>query len=55
MTIGLVFLTVLMAVIVGWLFRQTLDVQPWLAPAAGHEVGGDAPGRPAIKTSRASQ
>jgi cytochrome c oxidase subunit 3 len=51
MTIGLVFLTVLMAVIVGWLFRQTLDVQPWLAHAGTHEVGGDAPVRPAIKTA----
>ena len=29
MTIGLVFLTVLMAFIVGWLFRQTINVQPW--------------------------
>ena len=51
MTIGLVFLTVLMAVIVGWLFRQTLDVQPWLAQAAGPEVGGDAAARPAVKTA----
>jgi len=36
MTIGLVFLTVLMAVIVGWLLRQTINVQPWNshAPAA---------------------
>ena len=51
MTIGLVFLTVLMAVIVGWLFRQTLNVQPWLAQAGMHEVGGDAPVRPAIKTA----
>src|SRR4051812_36075712 len=31
MTIGLVFLTLLMAVIVWWLFRQTINVQPWQA------------------------
>ena len=35
MTIGLVFLSVLMAVIVWWLFRQTINVQPWQAQAAG--------------------
>jgi cytochrome c oxidase subunit 3 len=34
MTIGLVFLSLLMAAIVGWLFRQTLHVQPWSAQAA---------------------
>ena len=34
MTIGLVFLTLLMAVIVGWLFRQTIHVQPWEAQPA---------------------
>jgi cytochrome c oxidase subunit 3 len=34
MTIGLVFLTVAMVVIVGWLFRQTLNVQPWEAQVA---------------------
>ncbi|HSV79680.1 MAG TPA: cytochrome c oxidase subunit 3 [Ramlibacter sp.] len=43
MTIGLVFLTVLMAVIVGWLFRQTLNVQPWQAQAAVPEPPVAAP------------
>lgn len=38
MTIGLVFLTVLMAVIVGWLFRQTINVQPWQAQVAAPAV-----------------
>jgi cytochrome c oxidase subunit 3 len=33
MTIGLVFLTAMMAVIVWWLFRQTINVQPWQAQA----------------------
>ena len=41
MTIGMVFLTVLMAVIVWWLFRQTIHVQPWQA-AAAPEAGDDA-------------
>lgn len=31
MTIGLVFLTALMGVICWWLFRQTINVQPWQA------------------------
>lgn len=43
MTIGLVFLSVLMAVIVGWLFRQTIDVRPWQAQAAGSAPGADTP------------
>ena len=50
MTIGLVFLTLLMAVIVWWLFRQTINVQPWQAQGAG----ADAPAvavRPPVKTA----
>src|SRR5690606_2195497 len=49
MTIGLVFLTAMMAVIVWWLFSQTINVQPWqaqAAPAAG--PAGAAP-RPAVQ------
>jgi cytochrome c oxidase subunit III len=38
MTIGLVFLSLLMAVIVGWLLRQTWNVQPWEAQAVLPEV-----------------
>jgi len=34
MTIGMVFLSFLMAIIVGWLFRQTVHVQPWRAQQA---------------------
>ncbi len=49
MTIGLVFLTVMMAAIVWWLFRQTINVQPWQAQAAVVDVRGAAP-RPAVKT-----
>ena len=48
MTIGLVFLTVLMAVIVGWLFRQTVNVQPWQAAVL---EGPALAVRPAAKTA----
>ena len=51
MTIGLVLLTALMAVIVGWLFRQTIHVQPWQAQVA---VPGMAGGRDARPTAKAA-
>jgi cytochrome c oxidase subunit 3 len=51
MTIGLVFLTLAMAVIVWWLFRQTIHVQPWGADIAAHEMPGGAEARPAAKTA----
>lgn len=51
MTIGLVFLTAMMAVIVWWLFRQTINVQPWQARAVAVDVRGAAPHRPAAKTA----
>jgi cytochrome c oxidase subunit III len=47
MTIGLVFLTGLMAVIVWWLFRQTIHVQPWQAQPAAADLRGDAASPPA--------
>lgn len=50
MAIGLVSLSVLMAVIVGWLLRQTVNVQPWLAGPALEVPAGAAP-RPAAKTA----
>lgn len=45
MTIGLVFLSLLMAVIVGLLLRQTWNVQPWQAQVATPDVriGPSAP------------
>jgi cytochrome c oxidase subunit 3 len=49
MTIGLVFLSVLMAVIVWWLFRQTIDVKPWQAQVAGPALGADATAPPPAK------
>lgn len=51
MTIGLVFLTLLMAAIVWWLFRQTINVQPWQAQVAVHEIPGGGAQRPAAKTA----
>lgn len=50
MTIGLVFLTGVMAVIVWWLFRQTINVQPWRAQFAVPERGGGS-SRPPAKTA----
>ena len=53
MTIGLVFLTLLMAAIVWWLFRQTVNVQPWQAQpvAAAQGVGSiPAPAKMALWT-----
>lgn len=49
MTIGLVFLSGLMAVIVWWLFRQTINVQPWQAQVAVAAAGGDGASPPAAK------
>jgi cytochrome c oxidase subunit 3 len=51
MTIGMVFLTLLMAAIVWWLFRQTINVQPWQAQALVAETGGGAAPRPPAKTA----
>lgn len=51
MTIGLVFLTGLMAVIVWWLFRQTINVQPWLAHATAADTRGGTAARPAARTA----
>jgi cytochrome c oxidase subunit III len=52
MTIGLIFLSLLMALIVGWLLRQTIHVQPWQAQIAGHELpGGEEMARPPAKTA----
>ena len=49
MTIGLAFLSVLMAVIVWWLFRQTINVQPWQPQGATAAAGSGAPTPPAAK------
>ena len=51
MTIGMVFLTLLMGVIVFWLMRQTVNVQPWQAQAAIAEVGTGAAAGTAAKSA----
>jgi len=41
MTYALVFLSCLMAVVVWWLVRQTVNVKPWVAQHAGASVDGE--------------
>ena len=40
MTITLIFLAVIMATVIGWLLKQTINTQPWVATAADNEVSG---------------
>lgn len=51
MTLSLVLLSLLMGVIVVWLFRQTVNVQPWQGSVAVHEMPGGPWERPAAKTA----
>lgn len=51
MTITLVFLAGLMAAVLWWLFRQSVNVEPWVAHAAAHDVHGAVLDRPAAKTA----
>jgi cytochrome c oxidase subunit 3 len=48
-TITLVFLAFLMGVVVFWLFRQSVNVQPWVAQAAAHDVQVGVLARPTAK------
>jgi cytochrome c oxidase subunit 3 len=50
-TLTLSFLALLMGAIVWWLFRQTINVQPWQAHLAVHDVHAAALERPAAKTA----
>ena len=40
MTITLIFLAAIMATVIGWLLRQTINVQPWVANTADDAVSG---------------
>lgn len=40
MTITLIFLAIIMATVIGWLLRQTLNTQPWVSNAADDAVSG---------------
>lgn len=42
MTITLVFLAVIMATVIGWLLRQSLNTQPWVSDPAADEVSGQS-------------
>jgi cytochrome c oxidase subunit 3 len=51
MTIGLVALSLLMAVIVGWLFLQSINVRPWQAQVAVHDMSANVASWPAARTA----
>ena len=51
MTITLVFLAVLMAAVLWWLFRQSVGVEPWVARAGAQDIHGGVFARPAAKTA----
>ena len=40
MTITLIFLAAIMATVIGWLLKQTLNTQPWVSTAADDAVSG---------------
>jgi cytochrome c oxidase subunit 3 len=40
MTITLIFIAAIMVTVIGWLFRQTINTQPWVATAADNAVSG---------------
>lgn len=40
MTITLIFLAAIMATVIGWLLKQTLNTEPWVSNAADDEVSG---------------
>jgi cytochrome c oxidase subunit 3 len=50
-TITLVFLALLMGTIVWWLFRQSVNVQPWVAHAAAQDTHGGILSQPLAKTT----
>ena len=51
MTITLLFLAFLMAAVLWWLFRQSYNVQPWVAQAGQQDVHPGVLARPAAKTA----
>lgn len=50
MTITLAFLALLMGAILWWLFKQSINVQPWLAQGSTRDVYGGVLDRPPAKT-----
>jgi cytochrome c oxidase subunit 3 len=51
MTITLVFLALLMGAIVFWLFRQSVNTQPWVATTGARDLDAAMLDRPAAKTA----
>ncbi|HVE49085.1 MAG TPA: cytochrome c oxidase subunit 3 [Casimicrobiaceae bacterium] len=51
MTITLVFLALLMGALLWWLFRQSVNVQPWAAPGHATDIHPGVLDRPAAKTA----
>lgn len=52
MTITLMFLALLMGAVVWWLFRQSINVQPWVAQASAQDVHGSMlSSQPVAKTA----
>ncbi|HEU5296633.1 MAG TPA: cytochrome c oxidase subunit 3 [Burkholderiaceae bacterium] len=51
MTISLLLLAGLMGVVVWWLFKQSINVQPWLAQGSIRDVHEQVLARPAAKTA----
>jgi cytochrome c oxidase subunit III len=50
-TVTLLFLALLMGAVIWWLFKQSINVQPWVAQAAAQDVHGGALARPPAKTA----
>jgi cytochrome c oxidase subunit 3 len=50
-TITLVFLALLMGAILWWLFRQTVNVQPWVADGPAQDMHAGVLARPTAKTA----
>jgi cytochrome c oxidase subunit III len=42
MTITLIFLAAIMATVIGWLLKQTLNTQPWVSSAVDDAVSGNS-------------
>jgi cytochrome c oxidase subunit 3 len=51
MTVTLAFLALLMGAIIWWLFRQSVNVQPWVAQGSTRDVHESVLARPAAKTA----
>jgi cytochrome c oxidase subunit III len=50
-TITLVFMALLMGAVIWWLFKQSINVQPWVAHGSTRDVHEGALARPAAKTA----